>query len=1093
MGEERKLPAPDFCNREGGGKANPIFGKGALGNQYSGRMFYSGSPAEKEEWVTLAQQMLSDLGYSVGDAGADGKFGNDTEKAVRKFQEEHEDWGGEKLNVDGLIGPETSDALNRAMVAVTGWYDRHQTEKSLTQTFSLLTVRSEALKSPVPFDVEDTERGKVVVVGEIPKQSHAASECFILLPALGLPEVVTDGTITALLLFKKDAWVLARGNSEEEWSEVRHAVAGKLGILAWDKKDAESGATPLSADQISDPAWLQVRYSGNDGKISDPAGDRKRDLVVAKHAMDHLKNGAGLEISKVLRLRISTGDLAEGLYTLSNKTDEIGYVRKALADVTVPGGTPRDLESELRTLISPAPIRRYHPFFRSDKASLNIGHLTDVHVSTRYDLYERILNNSVPAWNNYNRSFEEMMQGAGGKADLVLITGDLIDYNRGHRIDLSKNDGNTYDQNRDFLHDYFFNRNWVLFYELLVKNYTKPVLTVLGNHEYLLNPYSTNARIRITLAGSGIPIVDIPIMTESNSFAADMNLTARETVFEAVEDHNLSIFSGILAVATNRHNHNEDAMRDQVLDLARDQITNERTGCWYTSKESVTWYLLVINPFKDYWFTKNNLSILMLDWNEKQHTGSLLLLPRPTDCISRSQAGLMNSWLAQDVQTFIFCSHAPVCDPWDDLGNFYLENAVVKRDLDEEDDYNDKRVGLTSRELNFGAVEEQSRLTLLRDYVCCSPPRIHIVLCGHSHTNRMFQLVQEQNAARMKLRREEKPETWDVDSSFIMVTNSGGPTGRLNEVSEWMDIIPPGYRVLKFDDAGKLKPENQVFFSDRVRIRNEVQRDAVKNDPSFISGIPAGTLNMWQKHDIWRFPPPSGSPAFSGSVRLNPDVSAIIDRVTDAATIADLNDGRAIAIKKIEQPGSIAVTNNDGTIVIEENNGTLTLNDNDDLIIVDCNRGQIRVNQNDDTLLVHVNHSTIEVTNNGSESPGTDLIKLFDNHGTLTINPPHGNEDRIVIVRNHEDGTVTINFNNDTINIAENRGILNINSNEGGPGEVDSTINILDNKGGTINIRNNRGEVNICQDEPGTINRLTDSGEINMRSRDWMTGKYQFS
>ncbi|MFA5268522.1 MAG: metallophosphoesterase [Methanoregula sp.] len=1093
MGEDRKLPAPDFCNRKGGGKANPVYGKGALGNQYNGHMYYSGSESEKKQWITLAQQMLLDLGIGVGETGADGKFGNDTEKGVREFQEGHEDWGGEKLNVDGLIGPETGDALNRAMVGVAGWYDRHQTEKSLTKTFSLLTVTSEALKTTVPFDVGDTENGKVVVVGEIPKQSHAASEFFMLYPALGLPDVVTDGAITALLLFKKDSWVLTRGTSDVESREIRRAIAEKLGYSAWDKKDSGSDVIPVNIDQISELAWLGIQYSGNDGTITDNAGDRRRDLVVARHVMDHLAKGAGLEIQKILRIRITPEDLGEGLYTFSNKTNETEYVKKALQDVTVPGGTPRDLESELRTLISPAPIRRYHPFFRSDKESLDIGHLTDVHVSTRYDLYERILNNSVPAWNNFNRSFEELMQGASGKADLVLITGDLIDYNRGHRIDLSKNDGNTYDQNRDFVNDYFFNRNWVLFYELLVKNYTKPVLTVLGNHEYLLNPYSTNARIRITLAGSGIPIVDIPIMTESNSFAADMNLTARETAFETVEDHNLSIFSGILAVATNRHNHNEDAMRDQVMDLARDQITNERTGCWYTTRESVTWYLLVINPFKDYWFTKNNLSILMLDWNEKQHVGSLLLLPRPTECISRNQGKLMNYWLAQDVRTFLFCSHAPVCDPWDDLGNFYLENAVVKRDLDDEDDYKDKRVILTSRELNFGAIEEQSRLTLLRDYICCSPPRIQIVLCGHSHTNRMFQLVQEQNAGRMKLRREEKPDTWDRESPLIIVTNSGGPTGRLNEVSEWMDIIPPGYRVLKFDESGTLKPETQVFFSNRIKIRDEVQRDSIKNDPSFISGVPAGTLNMWQRHDIWRFPPPSGSPAFSGSVRLNPDVSVIIDRVTDAATIADLNDGRAIAIKKIEQPGSISITNNDGTIVIEENHGTFDINDNDDLIIVDCNNGLIRVNQNDDTLLVHVNHSTIEVMNNGSASPGTDLIKIFDNHGTLTINPPHGNEDRIVIKRNHEGGTVTINYNNDTINIGENRGILNINSNEGGPGEVDSTINILDNKGGTINIRDNRGEVNICQDEPGTINRLTDSGEINMRSREWMTGKFQFS
>ncbi|MDD1682434.1 MAG: peptidoglycan-binding protein [Methanoregula sp.] len=163
MDRGRKLPAPDFCNKEGGGKANPIFGKGALGNQFSGRMYYTGS--DKEEFVTLVQTMLEDLGYDVGSKGADGKFGNDTEKAIKEFQKVHEDWGGEKLNVDGLVGPETSDALNRAMVGVDGWYDRHETEKELTISFALLTVTMDALKSPVPFDVADMEKGKVVLVG----------------------------------------------------------------------------------------------------------------------------------------------------------------------------------------------------------------------------------------------------------------------------------------------------------------------------------------------------------------------------------------------------------------------------------------------------------------------------------------------------------------------------------------------------------------------------------------------------------------------------------------------------------------------------------------------------------------------------------------------------------------------------------------------------------------------------------------------------------------------------------------------------------------------------------------------------------------
>jgi phosphatidylserine/phosphatidylglycerophosphate/cardiolipin synthase-like enzyme len=140
---------------------------GALGNQSSGRMFYTGS--NKEDYVTLVQMMLIDLGYDVGSVGADGIFGNNTEKAVKEFQEAHEDWGGEKLNVDGLVGPETADALNHAMVGIEGWYDKHQTEKDLTVDFALLSVKAEALQQPVSLDVDGLKEGKIILKGNIPR------------------------------------------------------------------------------------------------------------------------------------------------------------------------------------------------------------------------------------------------------------------------------------------------------------------------------------------------------------------------------------------------------------------------------------------------------------------------------------------------------------------------------------------------------------------------------------------------------------------------------------------------------------------------------------------------------------------------------------------------------------------------------------------------------------------------------------------------------------------------------------------------------------------------------------------------------------
>ena len=62
------------------------------------------------KYVKECQNMLIKLGYSVGSTGADGKFGKNTQAAVKKFQK---DWG---LKVDGIVGPATWKMLESAPV-----------------------------------------------------------------------------------------------------------------------------------------------------------------------------------------------------------------------------------------------------------------------------------------------------------------------------------------------------------------------------------------------------------------------------------------------------------------------------------------------------------------------------------------------------------------------------------------------------------------------------------------------------------------------------------------------------------------------------------------------------------------------------------------------------------------------------------------------------------------------------------------------------------------------------------------------------------------------------------------------------------------
>lgn len=57
-------------------------------------------------YVAMAQAELINRGYDLGAWGADGKFGNQTEKAVKEFQKDH------GLKADGIIGADTWKALD---------------------------------------------------------------------------------------------------------------------------------------------------------------------------------------------------------------------------------------------------------------------------------------------------------------------------------------------------------------------------------------------------------------------------------------------------------------------------------------------------------------------------------------------------------------------------------------------------------------------------------------------------------------------------------------------------------------------------------------------------------------------------------------------------------------------------------------------------------------------------------------------------------------------------------------------------------------------------------------------------------------------
>jgi hypothetical protein len=161
-----ELPALDLRNKSDGGM-------GPLGNQYRRRMFYKGD--NKEELIDILQNMLVELEYDLGPAGIDGRFGDVTEKAVKQFQKKNKDWKGNQLKEDGLVGPKTSDALNRAMVGK--WNEHYQTPKELVNDKLCLTVTTKFLiEEGLSIEPDKAKEARVVLVPSLQSGSEEYNE-----------------------------------------------------------------------------------------------------------------------------------------------------------------------------------------------------------------------------------------------------------------------------------------------------------------------------------------------------------------------------------------------------------------------------------------------------------------------------------------------------------------------------------------------------------------------------------------------------------------------------------------------------------------------------------------------------------------------------------------------------------------------------------------------------------------------------------------------------------------------------------------------------------------------------------------------------
>jgi hypothetical protein len=475
------------------------------------------------------------------------------------------------------------------------------------------------------------------------------------------------------------------------------------------------------------------------------------------------------------------------------------------------GGGPQD-DPKRRTEV-------LHPLFvKPAVPHLQIGHITDLHVDVRADVYEYNAKRAGTGadisavddgrevreadlkkesagievdFNNWNKIVTQLYRQAKQGCDVLLLTGDLIDYGRGHE-GLKRDAQGMLSADLGDDGKYHVDRNWFLFYYVLASgnSYQKPTYTTLGNHDWRINPYTPFA-----IAGAPSPR---SLINNYLQYKPDLH-AATETEDEWMEAEKKAerrMDKRLNAILMNAHGPGAEkafAYRlkaDDLLSLALEEpegfftqvraiLANSPTlnikGLpTETTIESVAWYLLLINPFLDYAFhLPGGYEVLMLDWAEYEtllfplvvHGQQWYFLPweapdaanpgpKARECLTCLQKRMVEDFVAKPGVAKVLGIHMPPIGPYPEwLDDYLYAGRVEHSEHDNMTHYRTIYPDGTSKDWDlfyavrppdgpFGQAADYNTLEKNREWLITEirkdDAHVRLVLSGHIHRNGLF-------------------------------------------------------------------------------------------------------------------------------------------------------------------------------------------------------------------------------------------------------------------------------------------------------------------------------------------------------------------
>lgn len=391
------------------------------------------------------------------------------------------------------------------------------------------------------------------------------------------------------------------------------------------------------------------------------------------------------------------------------------------------------------------PIQSYHPVYVTDKKNLKIGHLTDLHISSRHFVFKNnknkaqlIMGNSQNIAEITHVSFESteelIQQMQQQNVDVLIITGDLQDYSRNidpNSIDIN-NTGSIWtelnlscikDSGRiDETHPYGIDD--VLVFSLIKKfydDYQKPIYLVIGNHDSYEAPYGISPRLGTLRANEGIP-----------------------------GDHNLTISEAILMFGPGY----KDILK-KTKAINSKQVGNFRTWFGDFTPWCSDWFYHIFTPLSDFVIHRNKQTLIGLGWGDEEGLLEPDFFPIAEHALTTLQMKLIENAQKQNKQCLIF-----------------MHPTVVSY----QGDYSLSKTGqIKSSQPNTYSLGTFKKLRpeFFKNYLLSN--KKHYVLSGHSHRSGLYEVDTDMTTKGYSLESATDQLKKLGDKTRIIVTGSSGP------------------------------------------------------------------------------------------------------------------------------------------------------------------------------------------------------------------------------------------------------------------------------------------------------------------------------